>query len=74
MPEWRLFLVMPAGIIFAIGLFWFGWSGYKSDVSYWVSITAGIFIGFGIYTVFLQCLNYIIGESCPILESNEQEG
>ena len=61
-PEWRLFITMPGGIIFAAGLFWFGWGGYQPNVSYWISITAGIFIGFGIYTVFLQCLNYIIGK------------
>jgi DHA1 family multidrug resistance protein-like MFS transporter len=61
-PEWRMILPMPGGIIFAAGLFWFGWAGYKPDVSYWASIVAGLFIGFGIYTVFLQCLNYIIGK------------
>lgn len=38
-PEWRLFLVMPGGIIFAAGLFWFGWGGYQSDV-HWVSFHA----------------------------------
>lgn len=67
-PEWRLFIAMPGGIIFAIGLFWFGWGGYQSDVSYWVSVVAGVFIGFGIFTVFLQCLNYIIGELRSIVK------
>lgn len=61
-PEWRLVLTMPGGIIFAAGLFWFGWGGYQADVSYWVPTVAGVFIGFGIFTVFLQCLNYIIGK------------
>ncbi|KAK5105807.1 hypothetical protein LTR62_002130 [Meristemomyces frigidus] len=59
-PEWRLPLVMAGGIVFAAGLLWFGWGGYNPNVSPWVSITAGLFIGFGIYAVFLQCLNYII--------------
>ncbi|KAK3675629.1 hypothetical protein LTR78_004713 [Recurvomyces mirabilis] len=59
-PEWRLPLAMAGGIVFAIGLFWFGWAGYNKNVSPWASIAAGLFIGFGIYTVFLQCLNYII--------------
>lgn len=27
-PEWRLELPMVGGIIFAAGLFWFGWGGY----------------------------------------------
>jgi DHA1 family multidrug resistance protein-like MFS transporter len=61
-PEWRLIITMPGGIIFAAGLIWFGWAGYRPNVSYWASVTAGLFIGFGIYTVFLQCLNYIIGK------------
>jgi uncharacterized membrane protein len=43
-----------------VGLFWFGWGGYQRDVSYWVPTVAGLFIGYGIYTVFLGCLNYII--------------
>lgn len=62
-PEWRLIITMPAGIIFAGGLFWFGWGGYRPDVHWMVPTSAGVFIGFGIFAVFLQCLNYIIGES-----------
>ena len=61
-PEWRLIITMPGGIIFAAGLFWFGWGGYQPDVHWMVPTAAGVFIGFGIYTVFLQCLNYIIGK------------
>ncbi|KAK5742509.1 hypothetical protein LTR17_003311 [Elasticomyces elasticus] len=59
-PEWRLPLTMVGGIIFAAGLFWFGWGGYKKSTPWIVPTLAGIFLGFGIYTVFLQCLNYII--------------
>ena len=59
-PEWRLPLPMVGGIVFAAGLFWFGWAGYKSSTPWIVPTLAGIFIGFGIYSVFLQCLNYII--------------
>ena len=62
-PEWRLTITMPGGIIFAAGLFWFGWGGYMRSTPWIVSTLAGIFIGFGIFTVFLQCLNYIIGNS-----------
>ena len=60
-PEWRLYLVMPGGILFAAGLLWFGWGGYLPTTPWIVPTLAGIFIGFGIFSVFLQCLNYIIG-------------
>lgn len=59
-PEWRLPLPMIGGIIFAAGLFWFGWGGYMPTTPWIVPTLAGLFIGFGIFTVFLQCLNYII--------------
>ncbi|KAK3709685.1 hypothetical protein LTR37_010712 [Vermiconidia calcicola] len=59
-PEWRLPLPMAGGIFFAAGLIWFGWAGYMASTPWIVSTLAGIFIGFGIFTVFLQCLNYII--------------
>ena len=42
------------------GLFWFGWGGYMKSTPWIVPTLAGLFLGFGIYTVFLQCLNYII--------------
>ncbi|TKA68096.1 hypothetical protein B0A55_08575 [Friedmanniomyces simplex] len=60
-PEWRLPLTMVGGIIFVAGLFWFGWGGYKASTPWIVPTLAGLFLGFGIYTVFLCCLNYIIG-------------
>ncbi len=59
-PEWRLPLPMVGGIVFACGLFWFGWGGYQPGTPWIVPALAGIFIGFGIYSVFLSCLNYII--------------
>lgn len=59
-PEWRLPLPMVGGILFAAGLFWFGWGGYSTQAPWIVPTLAGGFIGFGIFSVFLQCLNYII--------------
>ncbi len=59
-PEWRLPLPMVGGIVFSPGLFWFGWGGYMKSTPWIVPTLAGIFIGFGIFSVFLQCLNYII--------------
>lgn len=59
-PEWRLPLPMVGGIVFACGLFWFGWGGYMASTPWIVPTLAGIFIGFGIFSVFISCLNYII--------------
>ena len=59
-PEWRLPLPMFGGVIFALGFFWLGWGGYKASTPWIVPTLAGVFLGFGIYTVFIQCLNYVI--------------
>lgn len=42
------------------GLFWLGWTGSTGRIHWIVPTLAGIPLGFGIYTVFLQLLNYII--------------
>lgn len=52
-PEWRLPITMAGGISFTIGLFWFGWTS-RSDIPWIVPTLAGLCLGFGIYTVFLQ--------------------
>ncbi|KAK5129381.1 hypothetical protein LTR08_003541 [Meristemomyces frigidus] len=59
-PEWRLPLPMVGGVVFSLGFFWLGWGGYMSSTPWIVPTLAGLFLGFGIFTVFLQCLNYII--------------
>ncbi|KAI9700478.1 MAG: hypothetical protein M1820_006777 [Bogoriella megaspora] len=59
-PEWRLPLVMAGGISFTIGLFWFGWTGYLRSIHWIVPTLSGLASGFGIFTVFLQLLNYIV--------------
>ncbi|KAH9827293.1 Major Facilitator Superfamily [Teratosphaeria destructans] len=59
-PEWRLPIVMAGGVVFAAGLLWFGWAGFRASTPWIAPALAGLFIGFGIYSVFLQCLNYII--------------
>ena len=40
-PEWRLPPVIIGGVSFALGLFWFGWSGYRSDVHWIVPTLSG---------------------------------
>ncbi|KAF2020198.1 MFS general substrate transporter [Aaosphaeria arxii CBS 175.79] len=59
-PEWRLPVAMVGGVLFAIGLFWFGWSGYTGR-TFWVApVFSGLFIGFGIFSIFLSLLNYLV--------------
>lgn len=59
-PEWRLPPVILGGISFGIGLFWFAWTGFRKDI-HWIAPTlSGLASGFGILTIFLNCLNYLI--------------
>ncbi|KAI9901325.1 hypothetical protein N3K66_003142 [Trichothecium roseum] len=59
-PEWRLPNVMAGGISFAIGIFWFGWTGYTPNIHWIVPALSGIFTGFGLMSIFLQALNYLV--------------
>lgn len=59
-PEWRLPPVIAGGVSFTLGLFWFGWSGYKESVHWIVPTLSGLFTGFGLLAIFLQSLNYIV--------------
>ncbi len=59
-PEWRLPSVIAGGVSFAAGLFWFGWSGYRSDIHWIVPTLSGLLTGFGLASIFLQSLNYLV--------------
>ena len=59
-PEWRLPPVIAGGISFSVGLFWFGWSGYRKDIPWIVPTLSGLCSGFGLMAIFLQSLNYIV--------------
>ncbi|KAL1838564.1 hypothetical protein VTJ49DRAFT_2524 [Mycothermus thermophilus] len=59
-PEWRLPPVVAGGAAFAGGLFWFGWSGYRADIHWIVPTLSGILTGFGLASIFLQSLNYLV--------------
>lgn len=59
-PEWRLPSVIAGGVAFTGGIFWFGWSGYRADVHWIVPTASGILTGFGLMSIFLQSLNYLI--------------
>lgn len=59
-PEWRLPPVIVGGVAFTGGLFWFGWSGYRSDIHWIVPTLSGLLTGFGLLAIFLQALNYLV--------------
>ncbi|MBE7182288.1 MAG: MFS transporter, partial [Terriglobus roseus] len=59
-PEWRLPYVIGGGLAFAVGLFWFGWTGYTGEVHWIVPTLSGLSTGCGIYLVFVGLLNYLI--------------
>ena len=59
-PEWRLPPVIAGGVAFAVGILWFGWSGFRADIPWIVPTLSGLCTGFGIMAIFLQCLNYLI--------------
>jgi hypothetical protein len=58
-PEARLPPMMIGSILFAAGLFIFGWTSSK-DI-FWFAPTVGLFfMGFGFFTIFQAALNYLI--------------
>jgi DHA1 family multidrug resistance protein-like MFS transporter len=59
-PEWRLPEVIAGGVCFSIGIFWFGWTGYKESIHWVVPTLSGLLIGFGLLSIFLQALNYLV--------------
>ncbi|PYH88016.1 MFS multidrug transporter [Aspergillus ellipticus CBS 707.79] len=59
-PEWRLPPAIVGGIAFTIGLFWYGWTGWTRSIHWMAPTASGVFTGFGIYCIFLQCFNYLI--------------
>jgi DHA1 family multidrug resistance protein-like MFS transporter len=59
-PEDRLVPAIIGSVLFPIGVFWFSWAGNYPQVHWIVPTLAGIPIGIGLITVFLQSLNYLI--------------
>jgi len=58
-PEARLAPMAIGGIIFAIGLFWFGWTANRKI--HWIApVLATTFIGAGFNVIFQQCINFLI--------------
>lgn len=59
-PEWRLPSVIAGSVAFAGGIFWFGWAGYRADIHWIVPTLSGLLTGFGLMSIFLQSLNYLV--------------
>ncbi|KAL4821358.1 major facilitator superfamily domain-containing protein [Aspergillus spinulosporus] len=58
-PENRLWFAMLGAPLIPIGLFWMGWTDYKS-ISIWSPIIASAIFGFGTITVFISSYMYVI--------------
>jgi len=58
-PEARLAPMVVGGVLFVIGLFWFGWTA-NPDI-FWLSpVIAAAFIGAGFNVIFQQCINFLV--------------
>lgn len=58
-PEARLPPMMVGSVVFAAGLFIFGWTADKTI--HWIAPCIGaVCMGFGFFTIFQACLNYLI--------------
>lgn len=58
-PEARLPATFAGAILLPLGLFWFAWTNSPS-MHWMVPIAAGVPFGYGMVTVFLPILNYLI--------------
>lgn len=57
-PEARLYFSVPGSLLFAAGLFWYGWT-CRSDI-HWIVPTCGVAcVGVGIYSIYLGVVNYL---------------
>ncbi|KAI5298682.1 hypothetical protein KEM55_003083, partial [Ascosphaera atra] len=57
-PEARLYTSIPGSILFAAGLFWYGWSS-KAD-NHWIVPTLGVAAtGMGIFSIYMAVANYL---------------
>lgn len=58
-PEARCPPMAAGGVIFFIGLFWFGWTA-SPDHSWVLPVIATTFIGAGFNSIFQQCINFLV--------------
>ncbi|KAG2413350.1 hypothetical protein HFD88_002539 [Aspergillus terreus] len=65
LPEWRLPVAVPGAVAFSAGLFWLGWTGYTTRFHWIVPTASGLLTGFGLLTMFLPSLAYLV-EARPL--------
>lgn len=58
-PEARCPPMAAGGIVFFIGLFWFGWTASPQH-SWVLPVVATAFIGAGFNSIFQQCINFLV--------------
>jgi hypothetical protein len=59
-PEARLYNSIPGSLLFAGGLFWYGWGSVGRGSVHWIVPTLGIgCTGIGIYSVLMTVINYL---------------
>jgi MFS family permease len=58
-PEARLAPMVIGGVLFAIGLFWFGWTA-APNIPWPAPVVAAAFIGAGFNIIFNQCINFLV--------------
>jgi MFS transporter, DHA1 family, multidrug resistance protein len=59
-PESRLPAAMIGGVLFAITIFWFGWTAEYNSVHWIVPTIAGTFLAASIVLIFVSYINYLI--------------
>lgn len=37
-----------------------GWTGFTASIHWMAPTASGVFVGFGIIAIFMQCFNYIL--------------
>ncbi|KAL4928884.1 MFS transporter/fungal specific transcription factor domain-containing protein [Aspergillus undulatus] len=68
-PEWRLSSTAVGAPVFAIGIFWFAWTGCTPSIHWMAPMAAGVTIGFGILSIFFPCFIYIVDTYLPLAAS-----
>nr|OQO18137.1 hypothetical protein B0A51_15209 [Rachicladosporium sp. CCFEE 5018] len=59
-PEARLPPMIIGGVLFVIGLFWFGWTAVPGSIPWIVPVVATAVIGAGFNVIFQQCINFLV--------------
>lgn len=59
-PEARLYTSIPGSLLFAGGLFWYGWGSSGGGSIHWIVPALGIgCTGVGIYSIYMGVVNYL---------------